>query len=472
MSFITITRDYVEFLNNLSDSFNGIIPISEFIKETSFYFLKTIQYVFLYIFSFRWLYDFTLLPISVPQISTSLVKEKFFLENSANIFFNFLEIPSFKQNSFLLGFFNSLSLTFPISIIHILTIRRLYIKGIPSAVFSISGYLLGQLIFISCVIFGIRNIITAWFSLEPVNYLVGFLILFRLIYTMTQENLRELQGWNNPQYKNFFLISFLLAWCEQSSIFQYLGNLNFNATGSLLDISASFSTGFDHIVYIFGLTFGCIVFTCFWGFILLQIKNLFIQYTPLFLSNFIQTINTGSFIFAIALSLSSIPFYGFDYLVTGPLGFVSQDKTFKNTVFDQYNVKDSVLGLGISSQFASVDIDVSPFDRGRYIVFPERTMPFDFEDLNYRGEAEWTTRYDKVSTVTDSRAGFLSLAKFFKKTKSDDNISTLKQTDELENVLPIKSKFSTDVAPGTTQLGLETRFTDWYTLDPTISPDD
>ena len=161
MSFVTITRDYVEFLNNLSD-------------------------VFIYIISFQWIRDFSLLPIVVPQLSTALVKEKFFLESSSNIFFNFLEIPSLRQNSFILGFFNSLSLTFPISIIHILTIRRLYIKVIPAAVFSIAGYLIGQIFFITCVIFGFRNIITPWFTLEPLNYLLGLLIIFRLIYTMTQ----------------------------------------------------------------------------------------------------------------------------------------------------------------------------------------------------------------------------------------------------------------------------------------------
>lgn len=475
MSFVTITRDYVEFLNNLSESLNGIIPFSEFLKETFLYFLKTFQYVFIYIISFQWIRDFTLLPIVVPQISTALVKEKFFLENSANLFFTFLEIPSLRQNSFILGFFNSLSLTFPISIIHILTIRRLYIKGLPAAVFSISGYLVGQILFISCVIFGWRNIITPWFSLEPLNYILGLIILFRLIYTMTQENLRELNGWNQPQYKNFFLISLLIAWCEQSSVFQYLGNLNFSATSSLLEVSSTFNTFLDHSFYIFGLIIGCILFTILWGILFLEIKNLFIRYTPLFLSNFIQSINTGSFILAIGLSLSSIPFYGFDYLATAPIGFVSQDRIFKNTIFDQYNIKDSVLGLGISSQFASVDIDISPFDRGRYEIFPERTMPFAFEDLNYRGEAEWTTRYDKVSTVTDSRAGFLSLAKLFKKQKSEETIISSKQTDESQKFLPIKSKFSNESFALNSQVGLETketRFQDWYTLDPTISPDD
>ena len=37
MSFVTITRDYVEFLNTLSDSLNGVIPFSEFLKESTFY---------------------------------------------------------------------------------------------------------------------------------------------------------------------------------------------------------------------------------------------------------------------------------------------------------------------------------------------------------------------------------------------------------------------------------------------------
>lgn len=290
---------------------------------------------------------------------------------------------------------------------------------------------------------------------------------------MTQENLRELSGWDQPQYKNFFFISFILAWCEQGSIFQYLGNLNFGPTSSFLDVSSTFTTTLDHSLYIIGLILGSILFTIFWGFLFLQIKNLFIRYTPLFLSNFIQTINTGSFILAVALSLSSIPFYGFDYLTTSPLGFVSQDRMFKNTIFDQNNIKDSVLGLGSSSQFTSVDIDVSPFDRGRYGIFPERTMPFAYEDLNYRGEAEWTTRYDKVSTVTDSRAGFLSLAKIFKKQKSDENLTQISQNDDKQKILPIKSNFSNDKLGVNSQSGLETteaRFHDWYTLD--ITPDD
>lgn len=478
MSFVSIIRDYVEFLNHLSESFTGVIPITEFFKESTLYILKTCQYVFIYLITFQWLRDFTLLPISIPEISTSLVREKFFLENPSNVFFSFLEIPAFKQNSFVLGFFNSLFLTFPVSIVHIIAIRRLYIKGIPAASFSLGGYLFGQIIFISSVIFGLRFIINPWFTLEPLNYILGLILIFRLIYNMTNENLRELPGWNQPQYLNFFATSFVLAWCEQSSIFQYIGNINLSPTSSLLEVNSSltsFTSFFEHSLYIIGLISGSVFFAIFWGFLFLQIKNIFLKYTPLFLSSFIQTVNTGSFVLAIGLSLSSIPFYGLDYLTTAPLGFVSQDRIFKNTIFDQYNIKDSVLGLGISSQFASVDIDVTPFDRGRYLLFPERTLPFAFEDINYRGEAEWTTRYDKVSTITDSRAGFLSLAKIFKKQKSEDISTTGKKFDEDKNILSLKSNFNTDSTLLNSAGGLEnkeSRFQDWYSLDQNISPDD
>jgi hypothetical protein len=475
MSFVAAIRDYVEVLNNLSDSFTGVVPITEFLSETLKYLLKTSQSGLVYLISLQWIRDFTLLPILIPQVSSSLYREIFFLENPANVFFSFLEIPSFRENTFFLGICNSIFFTLPFSILHILAIRRLFIKGVPAATFTIGGYLLGQWLFLACVIFGLRNILIPWLTIEPLNYIIGLIIVFRVVYNMTQENLREFSGWQQPQYLNFFLTSCVLAWCEQTAIFQYLGNVNLAPTSSALDVISGSHSSFSHLCYLAGIGVGSIVFTVLWGVLLFQIKNWFIQYTPLFLSSFIQTINTGSFILAIGLSLSSLPFYGLDYLTTGPLGFVSQDKVFKNTVLDQYNVKDSVLGLGISSQFDSVDIDISPFDRGRYLIFPERTMPFGFEDLNYRGEFEWTTRYDKVSTVTDSRAGFLSLAKIFKKQKQEELIAPGNATTELKDVFPLQSRFSTDLRDAVTSSRLESkeaRFQDWYSLDSTNSSDD
>ena len=484
MSFVTAIRDYVELLNHLSDSVLNaqassegvslpLIPFTEFISETLRYIFKTFQYIFVYIVTFRWVRDFSLLPIIIPQLSSSIFRETSFLDNPTSPIFGFLEMPLLKQNSFLLGIFNSLFFTVPFSIIHIVSLRRLYIKGIPSATFSIGGYLVGQWLFLACSIFGLRHFLIPLLTFEPLTYIVGLILIFRLVYSMTQENLRELAGWKQPQYLNFFLVSFILAWCEQTAIFQYLGNLSFSPTTSILEIMSTSTNFLSHFSYLLGIGVGSTFFTFLWGAFFLQIKNLFIRYTPLFLSSFVQTINTGSFILAIGLSLSSIPFYGLDYLSTAPFGFVSQDKVFKNTVFDQYNLKDSVLGLGISSQFDSIDMDVSPFDRGRYLVYPERTIPFAFEDLNYRGEFEWTTRYDKVSTVTDSRAGFLSLAKLFKKQKTEELQKPTRIQEERENTLGIKSNFGREAIVSSTTLETSNpRFQEWYAVDPTTAAED
>ena len=105
------------------------------------------------------------------------------------------------------------------------------------------------------------------------------------------------------------------------------------------------------------------------------------------------------------------------------------------------------------------------FDRGRYLIFPEAPQLLSFEDLNYRGEAEWTNRYDKVSGITDSRAGFFTLSKLFKKQKSIELVSsntssTDKTTDaKFNSILQENDSVSID---DTSNVGA--RFNDWYNL--------
>ena len=468
MSFVSATRDYFEILNNISTSVGTDFTVYKFVFETLVYVLKTIQASLIYFITFQWLHDFTLLPILIPQATNSIFKEIFFFETPSKIFFKFLEIPTIDLNPFLLGLFNSIFLTLPFSITHIISIRRLFIQGIPAGVFSIGGYVCGQILFLMAVLFGLRPVLIPWLTTEPLTYLIGVVIIFRTVYQMTQENLSELTGWKNVSYRNFFLTSFILSWCEQSSIFQYLGNISISPKSTILEGFANdtlFSSYFTHFCYIFGIFVGSILFNFLWGFFFLEIKKWCIRYTPLFLSSFIQTINKVSFILALSLSLSTLPFYGFDYLITNPLGFISQDRVFKNTILDQYNVKDSLELLGASSNLQSLDIDISNFDRGRYIIFPESPQPLSFEDLNYQGEAEWTTRFDKLSGITDSRAGFFTLSKLFKKQNkvTTPSLANIDQTPITKtNQLIQSNSGSSSNFEDTTTIG--GRFADWYGL--------
>jgi hypothetical protein len=473
MSFVTTIRDYVEVLNTISDSLGSDFTFNKFISESFVYIFQTLRCWILYIITFQWIRDFSLLPIIIPQLSSAIFKESFFLQTPSRVFFEFLEIPDLNQNKFVLGFFNSFFLSLPISVVHILSIRRLLIQGIPAGIYSIGGYIFGQVIFLSLTLFGVRQLLIPWLTLEPLNYILGIIVIFRVIYSMTQENLKELNGWFLPQYKSYFLTSLLLAWCEQSSIFQYLGNLTLSSNVTILESfssNSSLSSLLTHFLYILGIFIGFLIFTFIWGVVFLQLKNWCILYTPLFLSSFIQLINKTSFIITLALSLSSIPFYGFDYLVTGPLGFVSQDTVFKNTVFDQTRIKD-LGGIGLMSSpestYKYVDIDVSVFDRGDYLTAPDVQQALSFEDLNYRGEFDWTTRNDKVSGISDSRSGFFTLSKLFKKQKKNQpelsNQSIVTEKTDLNNLISEKREgFESTLLDTNSQI--TKRFIDWYDL--------
>ena len=459
MSFVSAVRDYVEILNSISSN----ITIKDWLLETFFYLLKTLQYSFLYIISFQWIRDFTLLPIIVPQITKSILKESFFLETPSNVFFDFLEIPNLNQDKLLLGFLNSFFLSLPISVTHIISIRRLLIQGIPAGIMSISGYICGQLLFLTCVIFGIRSVLIPWLTFEPLNYLIGLFLLFRIIYGMTRENLVELKDWNRPQvqqkFRNFFLTSFALAWCEQTSIFQFFGNLTLSPNPTIIEsfsANNALSNFLNHTNYLIGIVVGTVFFTIFWGISILYLKKLIMGYFPVFQARFMQTVNKGSFVLAIAFCLSSTPFYGFDYLFTGPLGFVSQDQIFKNTILDQYNIKDAakIGGLGFELQGQSLGIDVSAFDRGKYLIFPK---DLSFEDLNYRGETEWISKADKRPTIADSKSGKLKLSKLFKqkRTVSSETETNLPSSTNLNPVLLESEKTFVDEKTNS-------RFLDWY----------
>lgn len=437
MSIVSSIRDYVEFLNTLSDSFGNQITSSKFITETCYYFLKTFQYSVFYIFSLEWLRDFTLLPITIPQVSRAIFSEHFFLESPGKVFFEFLEIPSLDENKFILGFFNSFFLTLPITVTHIIAVRRLLIQGIPAGFFSFLGYLVGQTFFIFCVIFGLRGILIPWLSLEPFNYIIGFIVLLLVVYTLVEENLIVL-SWNKPSHKiffaKFFLINFILSWCEQSCIFQYFSNITLSGDPSILEgfsTKTSFTSFLSHGNYILGLLFGSIIFSVLWAFFLLQLKKLIVSLPQISLTSFSQTVNKTSFFIVLAFTLTSIPFYSLEYIFAGPLGFISQDKTFQNTILSQQSAKDPLAFLsGTENQF--LNIDVSSFDRGDYLLELDDSEVYSFEDLNYRGEMDWVTRSEKQSSITESKASFLSLTKIFKMQK-DRSVNKTQVNSTTEN---------------------------------------
>jgi len=204
------------------------------------------------------------------------------LTESFAFFSNFLELPflrdslylliwqkidllSNSSNNIFLGFSNSFFLSLPFSFIHLVAFRRLVFLGLESAFFTLFGYTFGTILAISCISFGF----TDFFFFSPLfSSFLGVLILFRIIYSMTRENLMPLKGWFQPQYRIFFLTSFVLAWCEQVLSFQT------NAFVSINSNTFEISFIFQNICYVFELFMGCIFFNFFYIVSLNAFKNI------------------------------------------------------------------------------------------------------------------------------------------------------------------------------------------------------
>jgi hypothetical protein len=243
---------------------------------------------------------------------------------------------------------------------------------------------------------------------------------------MVHERVIKIIDWNNRgAIVKIFLLNFILIWTEQSCVFQYLGNLTLGAESSLLE---SFSTnsylGFlsSHIAYLVGLFLGSVFFNLIFAFVF----KFFTEYLQLKLSilksTWIIRLNVSLLALTLAFSFSSIPFYGLDYLLTQPLGFLSQDKAFKNTIFSPNEIKDPFGILGGFSQNLSLDTDVTSFDRGLYLKFP---IFQTFEDLNYSGEYASTKQQGNIPLFNQYKEKARKIREILIKKPDPDNEKNL-----------------------------------------------
>ena len=143
---------------------------------------------------------------------------------------NFWQNTSYTDNHILLGFLNSFFLYLPISVPILIAIRTLVVKGIPAGIFAGWGILTGQMLFLICVLLGIRDIIVPWFSLEPWTYLLGLVLLVNAIYNMatSPSSLVPIHSSNRIELFKIFAFHFVLNWTEQTCLFQYFGNFSFS----------------------------------------------------------------------------------------------------------------------------------------------------------------------------------------------------------------------------------------------------
>jgi len=461
MLFANALKDYVDQINDLAYLLNDNFTIITFLKSLVLYLGDSIKLVVFYIFSCKWLTDFIELPCRFKANYIAILEGQnlFGLNSEVNPnFFQFLEtqqrsdllitklveggkeaverignpqgfFPS--ENLFVTGLLNSFFLALPLSVPHLLTLRAFLINGLVAGIACATGTIVGQFCFFSCVFFGFEWILQPWISSFMVfDYVFGFLVIIQLLYRMAHKPDFQVLNWSHlfvgtktqqsgfPILLSFFGLNFFLAWTEQTSLFQYFGNLTLNTvptllqgavqdegtkllsskTATLVEGTASVKGVIDYIVYqgqnsyyLIGILLGSIFWTVIFGSIVAFCRNTIARLSSIPFMFLNEKIHNGFLVCTFTLCLTSLPYYGFDYLISAPLGFLSQDKALNFLkAKTEYQTVDKAGAI-----FDQSFLNPIPFDRT--LQMESKSSDFNllgstFEDSSIDSENSWKNR--------------------------------------------------------------------------------
>ena len=240
MSFVTFVRDYAQDPDR-------IIHIPNFIFDLC-------KEFFWYIFSFQWFRNLTYVTLykPSPEQSSSQIEN---LLNKDSWLSTYFELPadqlSFFHNS-LYGLFNGFSSTFHFCAVTILIIHVLLNENKNRAFKIALASCFGDFSCMVAVLFGFRELIVSWLTLEPLTYVLGFAIQFFFALEIIKDNRRikanfdrrstrrmQIRALNDGQLSlNRWLIPALIlfSWCEQTQFFQTGNVFSLQPTATFLEI--------------------------------------------------------------------------------------------------------------------------------------------------------------------------------------------------------------------------------------------
>ena len=406
MSLVTLLRDYSESLATTSAYLTENRTILGAFQATIASVFHTLWYLFCYIASFQWFRDVTYLPLVAPQLSFSILNENMYPMDNSPVHMSPLLQPTVAQsNKLLVGLINSCFVSLPLSCAHIVAARRLLVEGVPAGVASGCGTVVAQCWLFTSVLCGLRGFLVPWLAMEPLDYVVGVCLLVMVVYRMADEKSITPVGWGQRRrLLSLFLINLALTLCEQAGVLFHLSNLSIGAEASYLEsfhASTPLKGFISHSSYLLSFIVGSFLFTALFAGLALLVKGMWARCFSISNTRVSRQLNWLFQLLLITISFSSLPYYGMDYLFCKGVGFLPGDKALQQTVIYPDTLKRTGL-IGQVSGGTSFDVDVVPFDRGRYIK-PERRVSWSYEELNYQGESLWLRRYERLPVIQKKR---------------------------------------------------------------------
>nr|YP_010563862.1 hypothetical chloroplast RF1 [Coelastrum microporum]UWM13115.1 hypothetical chloroplast RF1 [Coelastrum microporum] len=414
MSLVTSIKDYVEVVHKFveTDPNMKITTYYDFGSILTFIILSGKE-VFTNVLTFQWFQKLWSIPTLIPDVASAMISEisvfDGYLKNTQTFFENPISYGNnnffiYCSEKFIIGLLNSIFLCLPTSLAHIITLRRFVMQGLEAGFISGLGTIAGNIVWIGSIIFGFRFLVIPWLSLDLFRYFLGFILIVKYMWDSYTERRMVLEDLS--KYK-IFLLTFLLSFTEQTTIYPFLSNL---AIGSDSTILESFPTnnfyefGIIHCCYLLGILIGSLSllqFTCwFWENPAFQIYMWFISSFKTTTNVYSKLVNLGFLYLTMICAISNISYFGLDYTLTKPLGFVHEDRlldqkalletAFLNTKASDRNTRRNRGRHGRRERWKRRvrryrTFDASLYDQGIYDLLT-------IEDLNYGFDRFWLRR--------------------------------------------------------------------------------
>ena len=330
-------KDYVAQLGYITETANT--GVYGFIGNAFAYVFHSTCFAATYLFTFQWLTHFQELPATFRQNYHVIISGKNVVKAGLGLepnFYPILNTSALDSKHLLTGLLNACFLALPCTFPQILAFRSVIINGWTVTWATILGTATGQAIAMFPVLFGLDALMTPLWNAHPLVVVVGLALTIHRIYVLAHDpdfrfepkpdlshgrRLKEAAASLWPYFRNTALLSLF----ETTAIGHYFGNLTFHAGPNVLETGTRWwlwNTG----GYWLGLTVGMVLWSLAWTVLWKRMYGGFIWlFRQSGLDRLRRRYHTICVVGLMTMALNSIPYYGVDYLMTGPLGLTYQD---------------------------------------------------------------------------------------------------------------------------------------------------
>lgn len=339
--FSDVLKDYVTHLSFYADSTR--LGWTSFLIGSVAYLWDCLSTLVTSLVTFQWLSHVHELPTVFRENYVALIEGKNVLKAglvSEPDFYPMLTTDVLDSKNLITGLLNGLFLALPCTLPQIFALRAVILNGWPPAMALASGAAAGTSLYMGFVLFGFDGVIQLMIDWHPLILALGLVnvvtVTSRAALTpdWSEYDRMSWDWWLYPhrwdrtsrvvlgrQFRSMMALGFF----ENHAVGHYFGNLTVTPNPSVLETSNAWWL-FDTTGYWLGLTFGMIAWSALvlkvWVWVYPWILWFFrgvVWYKLRFYYHRLTVV--GMLVFA----LHTVPYYGADYLASGPLGLTYQD---------------------------------------------------------------------------------------------------------------------------------------------------